>query len=113
MEKKTAKATIKGIPVSPQKLRLIVDLIRGKDVVRARGVLKFLNKKGSKIVLKALNSAIANAAEILKAKEEDLLISHISVDAVRITKKGKAAPRGRYVLIRKRKSTLNLELEVK
>lgn len=113
MEKTVATVTIKNLQTSAQKLRLVVNTIRGADVVEARATLKFLNKKASKMVLKGLNSAVANAKEVLKADAEDLVISHASVDEAPTIKRGRAASRGRYVGILKRRANLNLEVSRK
>ncbi len=113
MEDKKIKTKVKNIAQSPQKLRLVVDLVRGKDVNEALDILQFTNKKGTIYVIKAIKSGIAAAGEISGAKSEDLKIKEISVDGAQTVKRGRFASRGRSSRILKRRSHLNLELEVK
>ena len=61
MSTPTARAVLKNVPISAQKLRLSADLVRGKSVTNALNVLNFSVKKSAKIVSKVLNSAAANA----------------------------------------------------
>ena len=56
-----AKAIAKNVKCTPRKARLVVDLIRNKDVAEAKAILKLTNKQATEVVLKVLNSAIANA----------------------------------------------------
>ena len=56
-----AKAIAKNVKVTPRKARLVVDLIRNKDVAEAKAILKLTNKQATEVVLKVLNSALANA----------------------------------------------------
>ena len=113
MEDKKIKTKVKNIAQSPQKLRLVVDLVRGKDVNEALDILQFTNKKGTIFVSKAIHSGIASAGEISGAKSENLKIKSISVDGAKTDKRGRFASRGRSSRILKRRSHLNLELEVK
>ena len=113
MEAKTGKVKIKNIAQSPQKLRLVVDLVRGRNVEEALDILEFTNKKGAAFVKKAINSAVANAREKHGVDKGDLKIKSISVDEAPTYKRGEFAARGRYSVIFKRRSHLNLELEVK
>ena len=103
----------RNIAESPLKLRLVVDAVRGKDVVEALGILSLLNKKGSKTVAKAVNSGIASAKELYGATEENLVINKISVDAGSTLKRTRFASRGRVSRILKRRSHINLELKVR
>jgi len=113
MESKISKVKIKNIAQAPLKLRLVVDLVRGKDVERALDILEFTNKKGAEFVKKAINSAVANAREKYGVDKSELKIKSISVDEAPTYKRGRFAARGRYSVIFKRRSHLNLELEVK
>ncbi|MCR5113490.1 MAG: 50S ribosomal protein L22 [Acholeplasmatales bacterium] len=56
-----AKAIAKNVKVTPRKARLVVDLIRNKDVAEAQAILKLTNKQATEVVIKVLNSAVANA----------------------------------------------------
>ena len=107
------KVKVKDIAQSAQKLRLVADTIRGKRADKALDILMVLNKKGSDIIKKAVNSGIANASEAYNVDKEKLVVSKISVDESRTLKRGRFASRGRSSRIFKRRSHLNLELKVK
>ena len=65
----------KGAMIAPRKARMTMDLIRGKDVQTAIGILENTNTKASRLILKVLNSAVANAVNNFGALEADLRIS--------------------------------------
>ncbi len=113
MADKISKVKMKNITQSPLKLRLIVDLVRGKDVQKALEILEFTNKKGAHFVKKAINSGVANAREQYGVDQRDLKIKKILVDEAPTYKRGRFSARGRYSEILKRRSHINLELEVK
>jgi large subunit ribosomal protein L22 len=113
MENKTSTVKMKNIAQSAQKLRIIADLVRGKDVEKALEILEFTNKKGAQFVKKAINSGIANAREQHGADKAELRVKKILVDEAPTYKRGKFSARGRYSAIFKRRSHINLELEVK
>jgi large subunit ribosomal protein L22 len=113
IEDKKTKVKVRNVSQSPQKLRLIADLVRGKDVVQALDILEFTNKKGIFTLKKAVLSAIASAQEKFDTEKENLRISHISVDEAPTLKSGRYVSRGRSTRILKRKSHINLEVEVK
>ena len=113
MEEKISKVKIKNIAQSAQKLRLIADLVRGKDVQQALDILEFTNKKGAKHIIKAINSGIANAREKYGVDKAELKIRRLMVDEAPTYKRGRFSARGRYSQILKRRSHINLELEVK
>jgi large subunit ribosomal protein L22 len=113
MESKTSKVKMKNIAQSALKLRLVADLVRGADVEKALEILEFTNKKGALFVKKAINSGIANAREKYGVDKSELKVKSISVDEAPTFKRGRFAARGRYSVIFKRRSHLNLELEVK
>ncbi len=113
METKRTKIKVKNLAQSPQKLRLVADLIRGKNVVEALDILQLTNKKGTLALKKALLSAMASARELFSVDKEELKISHISVDGAQTLKRGRFASRGRSSRILKRRSHINLEVEVK
>jgi large subunit ribosomal protein L22 len=111
MEERKVTVKIKNIQSSPQKLRLVANLVRGKDALLALDELKYLNKKGSLDVEKALKSSIANAADRFSWGPEKLYISKISVDEAPTYKRFRIASRGRISRIFKRRSHLNLEIK--
>ena len=65
-----AKAIAKGVRIAPRKARLVIDLIRGKNVVEADKILSNLNKEAARISKKVLTSAVANAENNLSLKKE-------------------------------------------
>lgn len=82
-----AKAIAKSLRISPIKARLVVDLIRGKDVNVALNILNNRNKKSSKLVLKTLNSAIANAVNNFNLDQNKLYVKEARVDAGPVMKR--------------------------
>lgn len=113
MEEKIVKVKANNISISPLKLRLVVDTVRGKSVEDALNILELLNKKGVVSVRKAILSGVANARDLYSADKEDLKIKHISVDEAPTLKRVRFASRGRVSRIKKRRSNINLELKVK
>jgi large subunit ribosomal protein L22 len=98
------KAQGKYLKMSPRKSRLVADLIRGKDAGEALTILKFSKrKKGSLMVTKVLNSAIANAqVKYPNVDVDNLFVSRIFVDKAPYLKRFRPAPRGRGMSILKR-----------
>src|SRR6202035_3297279 len=95
------KAVLRYARISPQKCRLVVDTIRGKSATLAVNTLKFMPKKGAKIVLKVLDSAIANAYNNFNADVDDLKVTRIEVDPAPLLKRFHARAKGRGVRIAK------------
>jgi large subunit ribosomal protein L22 len=113
MEKKIYKSQFKNVAQSAQKLRLVADVVRGKRVDIAVSLLTFLNKKGSKTVLKTLNSAAANAKSLDGITPEKLYITKISVDEATTLKRVIFESRANVSTLNKRRSHLNIELSIK
>ena len=82
-----AKAIAKSLRISPIKARLVVDLVRGKDVNDALNILNNTNKKTSKFVIKVVNSAIANATNNFNMDKNKLFIKEARVDAGPVMKR--------------------------
>lgn len=82
-----AKAIAKTLRVSPIKARLVVDLIRGKDVSVALNILNNMNKKPAKLTKKVLDSAVANAVNNLKLDANTLYVKEARVDAGPVMKR--------------------------
>ena len=103
-------AKLVGVPSSPRKMRYVVDMIRGMEVNRALGVLKFSKKAASLDVEKVLRSAIANWEQKNERKAEDgeLFITKIFVDEGATLKRMRPAPQGRGYRIRKRSNHVTL-----
>ncbi|WP_028909527.1 50S ribosomal protein L22 [Prevotella sp. AGR2160] len=108
-------AKLKGCPSSPRKMRYVVDMIRGMEVNRALGVLKFSNKQAAKDVEKLLRSAIANWEQKNDRKAEDgeLYVSRVFVDPGVTMKRMRPAPQGRGYRIRKRSNHVTLFVDAK
>ena len=102
------KATLKYARISPQKMRLVADQIRGLPVDRALNILTFSNKKGADIVKKVLESAIANAEHNDGADIDELKVSSICVDQGPTLKRLRPRARGRADRIIKRMSHLTV-----
>ncbi len=103
-------AKLRNVPTSPRKMRLVADMVRGMEVFRALGVLKFSSKEASGRVEKLLRSAIANWEEKneRKADSGELYISKIDVDSATMLKRLRPAPQGRGHRIRKRSNHVTL-----
>lgn len=108
--KSTYFAALRDVPTSPRKMRLVADLVRGMEVGRALGVLKFSNKEAAARVEKLLRSAIANWEEKngRKAEDGELYISRIFVDGAATLKRMRPAPQGRGYRIRKRSNHVTI-----
>ena len=108
--KSTYFAALRNVPTSPRKMRLVADLVRGMEVDRALGVLKFSNKEAAARVEKLLRSAIANWEEKngRKAEDGELYISRIFVDGAATLKRMRPAPQGRGYRIRKRSNHVTI-----
>ena len=103
-------AKLNNVPSSPRKMRLVIDLVRGMEVFKAWGVLKFANKEAARGVEKLLRSAIANWEQKNERKAEsgELYVSRIFVDAGPMLKRLRPAPQGRGYRIRKRSNHVTL-----
>lgn len=79
--------------IAPRKARMTLDLIRGKSVVEARGILKTTNTKASRLISKVLDSAVVNAVNNLSLKEENLYVSECYINPGPILKRIKFGSR--------------------
>ena len=109
-QKNIAFAKLANIPSSPRKMRLVADMVRGVEVFRALGLLKFSNKDAAAQLEKLLRSAIANweAKNDQKAENGMLRISTITVGCAPMLKRLRPAPQGRGYRIRKRANHVTL-----
>ena len=111
-DKKTiAIAQLKKSPISPRKMRLAADLIRGVEVNKALNILQFSNKDAAKSLEKLLRSAIANwelKNEEADITEENLIVSKIEVGGGAMLKRIQPAPQGRAHRIRKRSNHVTI-----
>ena len=101
-------AILKGVRISPQKARLVADMIRGKKVDNAINMLTFSPNKGAEIIKKVLESAIANAEHNNSADIDDLKIKTIYVDKGATLKRIRARAKGRAAKIQKQTSHITL-----
>ena len=108
-------AKAQNVPSSPRKMRYVVDMVRGMEVNRALGTLKFSKKAASEVVEKLLRSAIANCEQKndRKAEEGELFITKIFVDEGVTLKRMRPAPQGRGYRIRKRSNHVTLFVDTK
>ncbi len=104
-------ATAKYLPIAPQKLRLVIDQVRGMPAHEASIVLKHMPQKGATLALKLLESAIANAEQNYEMSREDLVITSVLADEGPTLKRFKAGARGRYKPRLKRTSHLTVILD--
>jgi large subunit ribosomal protein L22 len=106
------KAVAKYLPTTSRKAKLVVDLIRGKDVEEAINILKFTPRAASPMVEKVLRSAIANARQNAEIKDVDkLYVSEISAHEGPTLKRFQPRARGRAFRIMKRTSHISIVLE--
>ena len=108
-------AKIKDCPSSPRKMRYVLEMVRGMEVNRALGVLRFSKKAAAQNVEKLLRSAIANweNKNDRKAEDGELYISKIFVDEGVTMKRMRPAPQGRGYRIRKRSNHVTLFVDSK
>jgi len=107
------KAVVKSIRISPKKLNLLAQLVRGHDAGKALRTLELTPKKGAKILHKAVKSAVANATNNFKQDAENLVIQEILVSKAPTFKRWLPASRGRMSPILKRNSHLTIKIGVK
>ena len=109
-EIRTASATLKYARISSRKVKIVADLIRGKDVNEALAIVKFTPKASSDIIEKLLKSAIANAENNHDMKHENLYIAEIFANQGPTLKRIRPAAKGSAVRIRKRTSNITIVL---
>jgi large subunit ribosomal protein L22 len=106
-----ARAVAKYIRMSPQKVRLVVDLIRGLKVGEAKRILLFTRKYAAIPVGKVLDSALANAKQNPNIDENILFVKEVFVDQGPSLKRWRARAQGRAAAIKKRMSHITVVLE--
>lgn len=103
-----AKAVAKSVRIAPRKVRLVVDLIRGKDVGEAIAILKHTQRGASPVVEKVLNSAIANAEHNYEMDPENLVVTEAFVNEGATLKRFRPRAQGRASKINKRTSHITV-----
>lgn len=108
---KRPHATAKYIRISSSKVRVVIDLIRGKSVAEARAILMNTPKAATEPVLKLLNSAIANAENNLEMNRDNLYVAEIYANMGPTLKRFRPRAQGRATSIRKRTSNITIVLD--
>jgi large subunit ribosomal protein L22 len=108
-----SKAVAKYVRISPQKAKLVVDLIRGKKVEEAQTILAFTRKYAAGLVRKALKSAVANATQNPNVDEKILYVKSVYIDQGPALKRHRARAQGRVAAIKKRMSHITVVLDEK
>ena len=110
---KEARATLKFARISSRKVKIVADLIRGKDVDEALAIMKFTPKASSEVLEKLLKSAIANAENNHDMKHGNLYVAEIFANQGPTLKRIRPAAKGSAVRIRKRTSHITIVLKEK
>ena len=105
------RAVTKFVRLSPQKVRLVVDQIRGKGVEEALNILKFVPKRSADIVAKTLRTAVANAESTQSVDVDRLIVKRVKVDGAGMWKRFMPRAQGRATKIRKRLSHITVILD--
>jgi len=108
---KRPRAIARYIRISSRKVKIVIDLIRGKSVGEARSILEFTPKAASEPVLKLLNSAIANAENNLDYPADTLYVAEVYADQGPTLKRFRPRAQGRASHIRKRTSHITIILD--
>ena len=104
------QAKLRFLPLSAQKVRLVVDMVRGKDVVEALEMLRFVQKRAALPVRKLLASAVSNAEENLGISRDDLYVATIFADEAPTRRWRRFGARGRFKPILRRTSHVTVIL---
>jgi len=117
-EEKKSKyiAKLSDCPTSPRKMRLVVDIIRGKSVEKALAILKYSKKEASTRLERLLLSAIANWQAKntgIRVEDSNLFVKEIFVDSGRVLKRLRTAPQGRAYRVRKRSNHVTIVVDSK
>ncbi len=102
------KAVARGLRIPPRKARLIVDLIRGKDVAEASRICENYNSEAARLTLKVLTSAVANASNNLGLDKTKLYVKEVYVDEGQTLKRMNFGSRGHVDPIKKRTSHITI-----
>jgi len=107
------RAQANFIPHSPQKVRLVIDLVRGRNIMEALDMLKFVQNAAARPVSKVLSSAMANAEENFGVSRDDLYVYKIHADAAPSRRWRRFGARGRFKPIIRRASHITVILREK
>ena len=107
------RASSRFVRLAPRKVRLVVDLIRGKPVEAALGILEFTPKRGAKVVAKTLRSAVANAENIQRVDVDALYVKRAFVDEGPTAKRFLPRAHGRATKVFKRTSHITVVVDAR
>jgi len=105
------RAVAKYIRISPQKARLVADVVRGKDVDSALTTLRFMPKKAARIIRKVLESAVANAEQTETIDVDTLYVKEIQINGGPMLKRFRPRAMGRATRILKRTSHITVVVD--
>ena len=105
------KAVAKNVRLTPRKVRLVLDLVRGKDVKEALAILKFTPRNTAPAVSKLIKSAVANATNNHQMNEEKLYVKTIYADEARVLKRWMPRAKGSASQILKRSSHITVVVD--
>lgn len=111
-----ARAQKKFLRSSPRKMRLVIDMIRGKSAAEAMSILKFSPQKAStaaEMLLKSAISNLSNKEDGISLKNEEVIVKEVFVDAGPMMKRIQPAPMGRAYRVRKRSNHLTIVVATK
>ena len=108
-----ARAIAKGLRIPPRKARLVIDLVRGKDVVEADRICRNYNSEAARLTLKVLTSAVANAENNLGLDKTKLYVSKAYVNEGQTLKRMNFGSRGHVDPIKKRTSHITIVVSEK
>ena len=104
------RAYLRFLPISAQKVRMVIDSVRGKDANQALDILRFTPNRAAEPVLKLLKSAVANAEENFGVSRDDLYVATIMADEAPTRKWRRFGARGRFKQIYRRTSHVTVVL---
>ena len=107
-----AHAVLRKFRQSPRKVRMVADMIRGRQVADARAILDFQQRKAAKMLLKVLDSAVANATTNEKADADALKVTKVTVDPGPTEKRWLARSMGSANRINRRTSNVTIVVDV-
>ena len=107
-----AHAVLRRFRQSPRKVRMVADMIRGQKVADAKAILDFQSRKAAKMLLKVLDSAVANATTNEKADADALEVTKVTVDPGPVEKRWMARSMGRANRINRRTSNVTIVVDV-
>ena len=107
-----ARAVLIGFRESPRKVRVVADMIRGRPVAEAQSILRMQQRKAAAMLVKVLDSAIANASENDKADADQLVVKSVAIDCGPTQKRFMPRSMGRSNRINKRTSHVTVVVDV-